>query len=251
MQNQLSSGNTGGGEGNMPKKKRLTAAERRELLGKNKKILKRILKYKTNIIGLDIGTNTTGFYSDPTKGLAISGKNNPNRYFRMQIILNNFENILNRINKTDWNSSIAILEDYSLNLRSSSIMQIAELTGALKLKLLASNIQYVKVAPITLKKYVLGPSRGTQLGNNSAKKTNQKQFILLEAFSRWGQKFSDDNVCDAFCLYMFLKDLGKYLIDEKSQFKKWEIEMFDKFITDRGLPQTPLKGTPSEESIWP
>ncbi len=235
----------------MPKKKRLTAAERRILLEKNKKILKRILKYKKYIIGLDIGTNTTGFYSDLTDGLALSGYNDPNRYSRIFLINQALLDILKsdrfQLNK---NRIIAIIEDYSLSLRSSTIMQIAELTGIIKINLLTFNIPYVKVAPQTLKKFVLGPSRSSQQGNKITKRHQQKQFILLETLDRWGKKFNDDNTCDAFCLKMFLQELKDYLVNEE-KITKWKKDMFDKFIIDRGIPEMPLDILPSNEDIYP
>jgi len=47
------------------------------------------------------------------------------------------------------------------------------------------------VPPATLKKFVAGKGNAT------------KEFMLLNAFKRWGMEFPDNNQCDAFCLAQF------------------------------------------------
>ena len=207
----------------MPKKKKLTKEEKKKQLINNGKVLKRFLKVKKDFMGIDIGTQITGFYSDRNEGLAIYGGPKNTRMKRMHIIKNTFM-------KIECSGSIAIIEDYAFTRNISSLSQLAELGGIIRLLLYESQIPYLTLAPQTLKKFVLGPSRGSKTG---------KQFILLEVFDRWGKKFNDDNIADAFCLHMFLKNLKQYLLGEKD-FLKWEQQMFNDFITNRGLPEVLL-----------
>jgi len=194
--------------------------EREKLLKENRKLLKFYLKKRPNIIGLDLGTQTTGFYSKEIEGVAISGGTKNHINHRIVIIKNDLQNLITAPHK-----SIAIMEAYSFNLASSTLSQLSELGGTIKTLLYESRVPYLTLAPATLKKFVLGSGRGQMQG---------KEHMLVEVLDRWGIKFSDHNVCDAFCLAKFLETLKEY-IDNK-EFPKWVKLMFNDFIIKRGIP---------------
>ena len=209
----------------MPKKKKLTAAEKRELLGINSKVLKKILKKKKSIMGFDLSTTATGFYhlnlvdDDQSFGMVIKGgKEHINK--RIVSILDAIDVLL--INNSN---SIAIIEDYSFGLRGSSVAQLAELGGCVRTTLLRSHIAYLTIAPTTLKKFVLGPNRGKSVG---------KEFMLMQVLDTWGIKFGSSDECDAFCLTKFLDECRMFL--NGNSILKWKEQMFNDFITNRGIP---------------
>ena len=212
----------------MPKKKKLGKEEKEQLLNKNSKILKRILRRTTNIIGIDLGTQTTGFYSlniqndNLSFGTAIKGgKKHINK--RILAIVDAMDKLF-----VSHSNSIIILEDYSFGLRGSSVSQLSELGGSVKTALLRSKLSYLTLAPQTLKKFVLGPSRGSNTG---------KEFMLMHVLDRWHVKFESSDVCDAYCLTKFVEELKNYL-DTKSVEFIWQEGMFKDFIINRGLPIT-------------
>jgi Holliday junction resolvasome RuvABC endonuclease subunit len=210
----------------MPKKKKLTKEEKEQTLNTNSKILRKILKRKSSVIGLDLSTTSTGFYNyhfsneNLRFGTTIKGgKNQINK--RIVNILDSIDELL-----VSNKNSIAIIEDYSFGLRGSSLSQLAELGGCVRTTLLRSGICYLTLSPQTLKKFVLGPSRGSNTG---------KEFMLMQALDRWGQKFNTSDVCDAFCLTQFVVTLREYMMPGSSG-AKWQNQMYDDFIINRGLP---------------
>lgn len=209
----------------MPKKKKLTDAEKRELLGINSKVLKKILKRTHSIIGLDLGTNATGFYhlhltnNKHSFGTTIKGGND---HINKRIV-----NIIDSIDEllTNKKNILVVIEDYSFGLRGSSISQLSELGGTVKTALLHSGIGYLTVTPQTIKKFVLGPNRGKSAG---------KEFMLMQALDQWGIKFGSSDECDAFCLTKFLDECRMFL--NGNSILKWKEQMFNDFITNRGIP---------------
>jgi len=211
----------------MPRKKKLTADERRGLLDHNTRFLRKLFKKRQYIIGLDLGTHITGFsYSnskDEKRSTTMKMVGEGNLQKRIQKISETFEHVIEK--SVEKRNTIAILEDYAY--RGTSVVQIAELGGILKLSLYKHGIPYFTLAPQTLKKSVLGPSKkGTG---------TMKQNMMVEVLDRWGKKFTDDNECDAFCLAMFLFGVKDFVFGEE-RMKKWAELMFKDFITNRGMP---------------
>jgi Holliday junction resolvasome RuvABC endonuclease subunit len=210
----------------MPKKKALTKDQRKVLLADNLLSLLHYFKiHKPKIIGIDIGTNLTGIHSFLSKTFVLKG-GNFNRTKRINEIK---KQLIKYLKKAHDHKCIVLMEDYSLGLRATSLYQLAEIGGVVRDVLYESKIPVLNVAPQTLKKFVFGPGR--RLGGGT-----KKQLTLVEVLDRWGIKFDDDNACDAYCLYKFGWRLKHYLIQTPgtSGLKKWEIQMFDDFITNRG-----------------
>jgi|APSaa5957512576_1039674.scaffolds.fasta_scaffold73579_2 Holliday junction resolvasome RuvABC endonuclease subunit len=212
----------------MPKKKKLNKKEKQEVFESTIPILKKMFKKKPSIMGFDLSTSATGFFhlfvvnSASSYGQLVKSEKKGN-HINVRIV--DIVDTLSNFVKTNSNS-IAVIEDYSFGLRGSSVAQLAELGGCVKSLLLKEGIGFFKVAPQTLKKFVLGPSRG---------KASGKEFMLLEVMDRWNRKFSSSDVCDAFCLAKFIETLGQYVNDPDS-LRKWEQDMFFDFVVNRGIP---------------
>jgi len=209
----------------MPKKK-LTAADRRSLKHQNKMLLKKWLKKnKPRIIGLDISTTSTGIYYNGMSKL-LKPKGNEHRLNRIEFMRKTLLYLITVMNFNE-KPNIAFVEDYSYSLGATSLAQVAEASGVLKNVLYYSDMLIFSVSPLTLKKFVMGPG-----GVKEATGSRTKSLMLVEVLDRWGIKFNNDDECDAFCLYKFGESFFDYI--KGKEFKKWEIEMFDKFLTDRG-----------------
>jgi len=220
----------------MAKKKRITKEEKDNIIKLNSRILRFNLK-KEEIIGLDLGTTITGLYNNKF-GSALWSSTSSNIYERINIIRKEF---LLYLSFKKSKKCFFIIEDYAF--AGQSVIQIAELGGIIKTTLYDLHMPFVAIAPTTLKKMVLGPSKQQKIGN-------KKQQIMVEVLSRWGVKFEDDNACDAFCLVKFAEYLRAYLNDEKIKEYKtvardekisernilnWEKEMFKNFILNRNV----------------
>ncbi len=203
-------------------KKRLTAKEKKLTFEKNSKILSTLFSKRTNFIGVDLGTHKTGFFCGIKKDRLLTADSKETRNKRIFKINKQFKKLLIKPN-----SSIVIIEDYAMSPRKTTMIQIAELGGVIKNSLIELKIPYLTLAPQTLKKFVLGPSRSSK---------QQKQFMLMEVLDRWHIKFDDDNVCDAYCLYKFMKVL-KFFLNNPTAIKKWEQQMFTDFVINRGKPE--------------
>ena len=206
----------------MPKKK-LKKAERDQLFNSNKTNLVKLFKRNPCLVGLDIGTDITG--------LCIKGKpysifgGNGLRVKRIHAIRNQ---LFKKFKKLKLNSEpvVVLVEDYSLSLKGASLYQLAEAGGVINDLFFKLGVLVFRVAPSTLKKFVLGPGK-------RSKAQNKKQVIMVEVLDRWGIKITDDNACDAYCLYKFASSLSDFILD-KSSLKAWEQPMFRDFVINRG-----------------
>ena len=101
--------------------------------------------------------------------------------------------------------SIVVMEGYAFNPRAGQSFSLGELGGIIKRMCAINGLRRISVAPGTLKKYVTG--------DGSAK----KNMMLLGAFQKFGVKFTNDNVCDAYCLARLGQE---FLIHETVDMKK-------------------------------
>ena len=212
----------------MPKKKRLTKAEKDDVFKINRRILKHHFRNRKEIIGLDLGTHIKGLYNNKFGSQIWSGGGDPNIYARISIIKKEFLVYLSFKNSK---KCFFLIEDYAFS--RSKMVQTAELGGIIRVLLYESGIPYLTIAPNTLKKFVLGPSE-------HQKKGSQKAPVMVEVLDRWGIKFTDDNACDAYCIVKFMEYLRVYIlggeIDNRSLLK-WEEQMFYDFAVNRGIPK--------------
>ena len=210
----------------MPRKKQII--DKTAEFEKNSKYLLKIFKERPFIIGMDLSTTSTGFYDKNSEGIGVAFI--PKSSNRIARVSNIKHNISERLRSIGEDNCIAIIEDYSLGVtHPTSLSQLAELGGVIRVLLFESGIPYLLVTPQTLKKFVLG-------GKERGKNANKKALILVEVLYRWGIKFNNDDIADAFCLFQFGKALYRYLLNPDVK-KKWEQEMFKKFVIDRGAKQ--------------
>lgn len=203
--------------------KKLTAADRRDLARQNRILLRKWLKKnKPLILGLDISTTSSGVYLlNKGTGYLLTPK-----VYDIRERIAYLERKIVRILEI-FCPNICFIEDYSLSLKGSSLMQLAECGGVVRNILYKNNIPIFAVAPQTLKKFVLGQGKGAK-----AKGPQAKSLMLLETFAKWGLKFDNDDECDAYCLCQFGFELLWYV--RGGNFSKWKVEMFDNFLATRG-----------------
>ena len=104
------------------------------------------------------------------------------------------EEILIQIaNKLEFISTIANLqsvyvEGLSFGSKGQAILELGALHYFIRIFLYKKKINYKIIPPGTLKKFV------TEKGNA------KKNLMLMKVFQKWGEEFSDDNLCDAYSL---------------------------------------------------
>jgi len=201
--------------------KRLTKQEREDIQKGKVRELRRFFYRKKLVIGIDLGTQITGLYGEEFNSQIINPKH-PDRNARIFDIHNALKNFLTNV---DYLHTVVFMEDYSYGLMHSSLAQVAELAGVVKNLLFSLEIPCLLVAPLTLKKFVLGPKQATP-------KASHKSRIMVEVLDRWGVKFTDDNACDAYCLYRFGNAFISFIKNPDIK-KEWEQKMFLDFIVNR------------------
>lgn len=83
------------------------------------------------------------------------------------------------------------IEGLSFGSKGQSMLELAGLHYFLRCRLYAlhhSNLTYETIPPTALKKWICGVG------------TAKKELMLLKVFKKFGVEFSDNNICDAFCL---------------------------------------------------
>jgi Holliday junction resolvasome RuvABC endonuclease subunit len=85
-------------------------------------------------------------------------------------------------------SCLVMIEGYAFGAKGSSGISLGELGGVTRVALYDLNIPFIEIPPTQAKKFVTG--RGNA----------KKEHMLMETLDRWGVKFLDDNICDAFGL---------------------------------------------------
>ena len=85
------------------------------------------------------------------------------------------------------------IEGLSFGSQSSSMLQLAGLHFLVRYILTKANIKYEIVPPTVLKKWVTGKGQ------------SKKELMLLQCYKKFGEEFSDNNICDAYLLSKFSK----------------------------------------------
>lgn len=83
---------------------------------------------------------------------------------------------------------IVMIEGISFGSKGEGSVQLAALNYFIRIFLLNNEIPFLDIAPKKLKKYITG--------NGNC----QKNLMLKEVYKKWGADFTDDNICDAYCL---------------------------------------------------
>jgi crossover junction endodeoxyribonuclease RuvC len=97
-------------------------------------------------------------------------------------------------NFKNFKPKIVVIEGYSYASKGN-LTGLAELGGIIRFKLFRMGIEYVEVAPATLKKFATGKGVG------------DKNKVMLKVFKQWKLEFENDDECDAFVLSVIAKYL--------------------------------------------
>jgi len=93
--------------------------------------------------------------------------------------------ILAKVAELIHEGDFVVIENNAFNAMGSAKSKLAELNGIVKFWLWRRGIQYVLVAPTTLKKFILGAGKG------------EKSFIIREVFKAYGLDAGTDDEADA------------------------------------------------------
>jgi crossover junction endodeoxyribonuclease RuvC len=140
------------------------------------------------VLGLDISLCGTGVVVvDMTNTILsrslVTSSPMPDRFKRFHGII---DSIFSDIRK--YSPSLIVIEGYAYGARGQAVFDIAELSGIIKKKLWDLKLNFVEVPPTSVKKFICG--------KGSAK----KELMLQQVLKKYGEEFSDSNLCDAYCL---------------------------------------------------
>ena len=107
---------------------------------------------------------------------------------------------------------LVCLEGYSFGSQGRAVFNIGELGGVIRCMLYDKGIEWVEVAPSTLKKFACG------------KGNVKKDQIALHVYKRWGYTAPDNNVADAYVLAR----IGQELLSPSGDLTKAQEEVIEK-----------------------
>jgi len=84
--------------------------------------------------------------------------------------------------------SIIYLEGLSFASKGQSILELSGLHYYIRVYLYESNFFFKLIPPTTLKKFITGTGRA------------KKELMLLKVYKKFGEEFSNSNLCDAYSL---------------------------------------------------
>ena len=132
-----------------------------------------------NIVGLDLSLSSTGYHT--LIGELVSGSIDTDGLGGMERI----DFILARVAELVHEDDFVVIENNAFNAVGRAKSGLAELNGIIKFWLWRRKIQYVLVAPSTLKKFILGKGQG------------EKSFVIREVFKAYGLNATTDDEADA------------------------------------------------------
>jgi Holliday junction resolvasome RuvABC endonuclease subunit len=111
----------------------------------------------------------------------------PERVWRDKVVSQNFKILVRRFQRRTpvHEGDLVIIENNAFNAIGRAKSVLAELNGIVKFWLWRRKIEYVLVAPSTLKKFVLGKGKG------------EKSFVVREVFKAYGLDAGTDDEADA------------------------------------------------------
>jgi crossover junction endodeoxyribonuclease RuvC len=143
-------------------------------------------------LGLDLSLRATGCVSVDREGKVVI-----NALIKTKATEGNTEEIERLLKIRDactmavtWGTSLVAIEGPSFmsGPMATALTQLSGLSYLVRAELYKSKFQFIIVAPTTLKKFATG------------KGNCDKNVVMLEVYKRWGESFTDDNLCDAYVL---------------------------------------------------
>jgi Holliday junction resolvasome RuvABC endonuclease subunit len=149
----------------------------------------------STILGLDLSLTSTGWcvleVLDIFNKAAIIDKGTikpkVKKTERLSYIKDNVDNLLMQM-QTKQALDLVVLEGYSMGSRTGQAFSIGELGGIIRLTLLLNKIKTLIISPTSLKKFVTGKGNAP------------KDIMMMKALAKYGIEFTDNNICDAYCL---------------------------------------------------
>jgi crossover junction endodeoxyribonuclease RuvC len=141
----------------------------------------------TTIIGLDLSLTAPGYFRRDALGHIENGvwKQTAVGMPRMNAIA---KKVISLIPLGEEDQTLVVIEGFAYGAKGAAIYEIGGLGYIVRYALWHRGVQYVEVAPPTLKKYICGK------GNVN------KNIVIREVYKRWNVNAEDDNAADAFVL---------------------------------------------------
>jgi len=158
-----------------------------------------------NFIGVDLSFTGTGLVvlSESLEILCQKLITSSPKEPTEQRIVSISEQVFSEIRK--YPPCIICIEGLSFSSRGQATLDLAGLHYFIRISCMVSRTnRFYAIPPTTLKKFVTGTGRC------------QKNLMLLKTYKKFGVEFSDDNLCDAYCLAQYAKNnYGSKIEDKK------------------------------------
>ena len=147
---------------------------------------------KTVYLGLDLSLNSSGYvFFSPSEGILEQGTIKQTKLRGVERLSDNRGKLNALIHKYVDRHGVKVLaciEGYAMGVRGGRLASIGEWGGIARLLLSDYSVPFLECPPNNLKKFVTGKGSGG------------KDIMLLETFKRFGESFSNDDICDAYGL---------------------------------------------------
>lgn len=180
------------------------------------------------VVGLDISLTGTGLvFADPKEETIepylIKSKPETDWYHRCKTISDRIMELTS--SKYPGVNILYTIENFAFGVKhSSSVFQIAELSGIIRYRLRyewkVPHSHILLVPPTTLKSFITGKGNAP------------KELMLKEVYRRWGFDTSDNNIADAYALMKY----GRAAIGHDPCTKE-QCKVMRKLITDQHLDE--------------
>lgn len=163
---------------------------------------------KPFFVGLDLSLRATGVVTIDSKGKIISSnliKTKPT-----EGVVAELQRLIEIKDQISILPGVALVAIEGIAFMSgpmaTALAQLSGLNYLVRSDLYKNLHRFIIVAPTTLKKFATG------------KGNCDKNVVMLEVYKRWGESFTDDNLCDAFVLAQIARTLvGAAKPDSKPQ----------------------------------
>lgn len=178
---------------------------------------------KMNIIAIDQSLNESGYWINEKESGIIVTKEAKTQFEKI-ILVRVKLTLLYDFYKFD----TLIMEDYSYgSMNTRFTFTAGELGGMIKMFCFDRGIKLYIVSPSILKKFICGKGNA------------KKEQMLLQLYKKTGREFSNNNIADAYALYLFFMSYRQWLDPNLTtiNWTKIEKECFEKFHKLLNVPQ--------------
>lgn len=152
------------------------------------------------ILALDLSLTATGWAWRDDTGKKLAGTLKPKKMAGPERLAWVRDKVLDLLDESG--ATLVVIEGYSFGSKGRAVFNVGELGGVIRCALHDAGVEFVEVAPSTLKKYATG--RGNA----------PKDEVLVAAVRRLGYGGADNNEADALWLLCAVSDaLGGPLVE--------------------------------------